>query len=323
MDCAKAFEIIYAFAACGGRDAKLFGDSMPYAREAFARGLCGDAFPEIWFELPLAGEPWFDLHTLVARGDVHRGDTYAGLGSPYTDALAWFATSGCTRQLALSFDSHTGAVTNPAVQLLLAGEDVLAPRAFLRAAGCGDLAQAYSAFVRSMPEEWYACYSGVFPSRGGADWVRIEAIAGGEAQKAYAMNPETLRAHLAQVGMSDVSDELLRKISELARTSFPLEFQFNVAPDGTALPVLGASVRFQPGDWLGDARRSTEAVFRKAEDWGLADNRWQQLAQTAFAKRAALRGDVVHLWCFPAFLKLRWRDGLPLDAKAYLIAGSS
>ena len=27
------------------------------------------------------------------------------------------------------------------------------------------------------------------------------------------------------------------------------------------------------------------------------------------------------LYCFPAFIKLRWRAGEPADAKAYLVAG--
>ena len=28
------------------------------------------------------------------------------------------------------------------------------------------------------------------------------------------------------------------------------------------------------------------------------------------------------IYCYPAFLKLRWRGGKPLDAKAYFIAGA-
>ena len=27
------------------------------------------------------------------------------------------------------------------------------------------------------------------------------------------------------------------------------------------------------------------------------------------------------MYCFPAFIKLRWRNGAPVDAKTYLMAG--
>lgn len=51
------------------------------------------------------------------------------------------------------------------------------------------------------------------------------------------------------------------------------------------------------------------------------DDRWRLLQATTYAKRVRLAGESCLLWCFPAFLKLRWRDGEPLDAKAYLMAG--
>lgn len=38
-------------------------------------------------------------------------------------------------------------------------------------------------------------------------------------------------------------------------------------------------------------------------------------------KRIARDDSQMLLYCYPALLKLRWRDGEPLDAKAYLIAG--
>lgn len=67
----KLYDLIYALAARDGRDgrdATLFGRGALAAREAFARGLCGNTFPELWFEMPLAGDAWFDVHMLVSRG---------------------------------------------------------------------------------------------------------------------------------------------------------------------------------------------------------------------------------------------------------------
>ncbi|MEE0026575.1 MAG: hypothetical protein U0J70_03215 [Atopobiaceae bacterium] len=44
---------------------------------------------------------------------------------------------------------------------------------------------------------------------------------------------------------------------------------------------------------------------------------------TVYANRVAFAGKSARLYCYPAFIKLRWRDGEPLDAKAYLVAGTT
>jgi hypothetical protein len=121
---ARIYDLIYALAARDGRHKTLFGNTAPLARAAFENGLCGTAFPELWFELPLAGEPWFDLHMLVAHGDRYEHASFAGLGGAYADALAWFANSEDTRQLALSFDTGRGVVDKPAIQLLMERRNV-------------------------------------------------------------------------------------------------------------------------------------------------------------------------------------------------------
>lgn len=317
------YDLIYALAARDGRDTVLFGKGATAAREAFARGLCGDVFPELWFELPLAEDPWFDMHMLVSREDMRGGEAFADLDGTYADVLAWFAQSEDTRQLALSFDSGSGDARHPAVQLLLDIGSMAVTQDFLSAVGRADLADSYRSFVERMPKGWYACYSGVFPARPDTGWVRVECIVGEEAQRSYADDPESLSAHLAQVGIGDVDGEMLSHTHELARSNFPLELQFDVGRDGHALPRLGTSVRFQPHDWTdSDASEHVEELLSKAEGWGLADDRWRHLRETAFAKRATLGKEAATLWCFPAFLKIRWREDNGLDAKAYLMAGA-
>ena len=127
MDRTRVYDIIYALAARDGREAALFGNCGPAAREAFARSLAGEAFPELWFEVPLAGEPWMDFHSLVSHDDVAgTRASYAGHGGAYAGALSWFAGQEpqTVRQLALSYDTHAGDVDRPAVQVLLDGRDV-------------------------------------------------------------------------------------------------------------------------------------------------------------------------------------------------------
>ena len=93
MDRMKLYDIIYALAARDGREATLFGSCASTAREAFSRSLAGEAFPEIWFEIPLAGGSWFDLHSLVSHEDVAGTQpAFSGQGGVYADALAWFGT---------------------------------------------------------------------------------------------------------------------------------------------------------------------------------------------------------------------------------------
>ena len=327
MDRLLVYDILYALAALDGREAALFGQCGPAAREAFARSLVNDAFPELWFELPLLGEPWVDLHALTSYGDAAGTQAaFAGHRGTYADVLAWFAgqAPGRVRQLALSYDSHLGDVDKPAVQLLVNGTDPSVPLAFLDAAGRADLQDAYGAFVRAMPPEWYACYTGVFPGReaaGASPRVRIECLVGDACQRLYASDAFALRAHLAGVGLELFDEGLASGVQELARSPFPLELQFDVGPDGKALPVLSASVRFQPGDWAAPARRDAIGrLFGWLQARGLVDERYRLLAQTAFAKRVGRASESVVLACLPAFVKLRWRAGCQPDAKAYLIA---
>ncbi len=328
MDYETLYNIIYALAARDGREAALFGDCAPYAREAFSRSLVGDAFPELWFEIPLTGNPWFDFHALVSRKDVAEGQsTYAEYCGPYADALAWLVAQKpyTVRQLALSFDTHVHDLEHPAVQLLLGAFDMSVPLAFLEVVGRLDAKDSYRTFVESIPQEWYACYVGTFPGREASSasrWVRVECVVGDVLQHAYANDAAKLREHLARVGLGSLCESAIADIRRLAQTPFPLEFQFNVGPNGKALPVLSASVRLQPVDWKEVSRRNAiDSLVGWLQSRNLADDRCALLPQTVFAKRVT-RGDFsTTIYCLPAFVKLRWREGMPPDAKAYLLAG--
>lgn len=118
MDQIDIYDITYALAAQGGREEALFGGCGPAARGAFRRSLAGATFPELWFEIPLAGDPWMDFHSLTSYGDVAGTHAaFAGYGGAYADALSWFAAQGPhkVRQLALSYDTGAGGVARPAL----------------------------------------------------------------------------------------------------------------------------------------------------------------------------------------------------------------
>lgn len=321
------YDIIYALMAQEGREAALFGDGAPLAHEAFERSLVGAAFPELWFELPLAGDPWFDLHVLTAREDVSPNmtfapDSFGGCG----DAFAWFAQQERgVRQLALSYDVSSGDIAHPAVQLLVGTDDPECHAGFLTAAGRPDAAEAYRRFAARLPRGWFACYAGVFPRRPEVD-LRVECIPDARLQQAYAADSSLLKADLAQLGMEEFGDTLLPRCQELAQQPFELEFQFDVTRAGAAGSTFAASLRFgAPSEASSgssfDPKGAAGELMKLLESWGLADERWRLLAGTMFAKRMARQGRQGLLYAYPAFIKLRWRNGKPVDAKTYLIAG--
>jgi hypothetical protein len=189
--------------------------------------------------------------------------------------------------------------------------------------GSSDLVDAYRTFRERMPYEWYTCYVGVFPGRASSEadpWVRVECIVGDECQQAYAEGDTVLREHLARVGLEDMAEEAIPGIQELARSPFPLEFQFNVGAKGAASPVLSASVRFQPEHWVDEGLRGNIVrLMLRVQNRGLADDRWKLLANVPYAKSVDYEDEHVKLSCYPAFVKLRLRQGHSPDAKVYFI----
>lgn len=328
MDRAFVYDIFYALAASNGREAALFGESAPVAHRAFERSLAGTGFPELWFEVPLAGKPWFDLHALASQEHLDAQAPFdpACCGG-YPDIFAWFAAEKRpVRQLALSWDTGAGNAEQPAVQLLTWNTDVDLVCDFLAVAGRGDAVDAYRSFIARKPRGWFACYTGIFPQRA-TPFLRLECIPWQELQDAYAKDTSLLQTHLRQVGFTAFGDTLLKRCQELAAAPFQMEFQFDVQPNGDASSTFSASLRFAspagPNEKFQafDPNGAAGRLMQRAEEWGLVDSRWRLLADTAFSKRIEFGGQTALAFCYPAFLKLRWRDGEPLDAKAYLIAG--
>lgn len=318
----RMYDIIYAIAAGNGRNETLFGNGAPLAHIAFERSCVGDAFPELWFELPLAGDPWFDLHVLTSREALHADMEFsADVTGGYPDLFKWFAGASGVRQLALSYDVSRGDLDHPAVQLLV--RDTRVHATFLELAGGEDAASAYRALERRLPGGWLPCYTGVFPSRPGSA-LHVECIPMDGLQNEYADDPELLVSHLRQVGL-DCVDDIVSRCLVLARSPFNLEFQLEVLPGGLIGDTFGASVRFDApkndGDRAAfDLQGATGELLECIEGWGLSDERWRLLGDMVFCKRVERSGESLLASVWPAFVKLRWRKGELLDAKAYIIA---
>ena len=328
MDRTTLYSIIYALAACDGREDALFGGCAKLASDAFERSLAGPSFPELWFELPLLGDPWFDLHVLTSRDDLTPDMEFPPErtgGCP--EAFRWFACEQRNvRQLALSYDVSSGDISRPAVQILVGKREPEVICSMLEAVGRADAEESYRTFASNIPKGWFACYTGVFPSRKGHN-LRVECIPARALQDEYAHDPALLEHDLRSVGFEGFGETLLDRCTLLAGTPMQYEMQFDVMPDGSAGSTLGASVRFYPppsaaGRCAFENDGPARTLMGHVEEWGLADERWRLLPQTAFAKRVRRGGKLLTIYCYPAFIKLRWRNGEPLDAKAYLIAGT-
>jgi len=328
VDYSRIYDIIYALCAIGGREQKLFGPYHPLAHEAFRRSMASPDFPEIWFELPLAGDPWFDLHVLTARKSLDADmpfDPETTGGNPAV--FSWFARQDISkvRQLALSYDVHSAGIDEPAVQLLVRTHTPETICSFLQAAENETAAEAYRSFEKRLPDGWFCCYAGVFPSRKDFN-LRVECIPDRGLERAYAQDIALLERDLRQVGLCDFGETLLPRCQLLAQSPYPLEFQLDISPEGRALPTVSASVRFgaspdDPDMPSFDPDGPAGELMERIESWGLADDRWRLLPETAFAKRVTRNGKEMVFYCYPAFIKLRWRNGEPVDAKTYLIAG--
>lgn len=326
MDRPTIYDIIYALAATDGREAALFGNCAPLAHWAFEHSLVEDTFPELWFELPLHGTPWFDLHKVISVNDLGCVDALSPeMTGGCPKVFEWFAEQeNDVCQFARSWDIHSGEVKTPAFAVLMKKNDPRVTEEFLEAAGRGDVVQARRSFVERLPQGWFPCYTAVFPQRPGFD-LRVECIPNKELQHAYANDSSLLSAHLKQVGLADLGDTLVQRCQLLARTPFQLEFQFDVDANGTTRPTFGASLRFNqpPGNdsWQAFTLEGAAGdLMAQVEAWGLADERWRLLADITFSKRASRGLEECKFFCFPAFVKLRWRSGEPLDAKAYLLS---
>ncbi len=299
----------------------LFGGHNSHDLEAFSESYIGNDFPEVWFELPLSGKPWYDLHVLTAHRSLER-DFEIPKDVFYPDVFSWFATAAGVRQLAVSHDLSKGIYDKPGVQLLVSGRDDGVVHDFLAASQKSYAADSYDAFMKRRPSNWYACYFGIFPARNDR-LLRVECIPGREAQLQYASDAHVLAEQLESVGYKAGRDTL-ELIRFMASFPFPIEFQFDVNEDGTAGAVMSASLRFKmPGMRTGlrqaafiNDDENVECLMKRLCDLGLSDERWKLLSDTAFAKRLGN----AHLVGYPAFIKVRFTPDGPVDSKAYLVS---
>ena len=316
------YDLIYSALAKDGR-VELFGKRVEADCDVFVRSFAGDDFPEVWFELPLLGDAWYDLHVLTSRSSVDSG---APLPEKifYPELFRWFSDSTGTRQLAMSHDLSKGIYDRPAAQILVSGNGASVGYDFLAACGNNAAASAYKAFCKRLPAGWFACYLGTFPERVDTN-LRVECIPLEKMQRIYSTEGRILRRDLSMAGFT-ISDEMLELIMFMARQPVQMEFQFDVDNDGCAKPVLGVSLNFSmPGGKFPHLTFSTDnenvlSLMSALSSAGICDDRWRMLPGCAFAKRLSAGNVSVRFGGYTAFIKVRMTPDRLMDAKAYIVA---
>ena len=327
LDRQGVYDAIYALAADEGREQALFGSCAPLARKAFRRSLIGEGFPIVWFEIPLAGNPRFDLHVALSRKMLRAGAAFLpGTGNGYDRLFRWYAEDESGGGgLAFAYDVSEGRIDDPAVHVNVNNAPLSDMGRFFGLALGDDAAQRYDRFVGRLPHGWRVWYAGVHPGRPGSP-VRVDCFVAPELKEAYAADFALLERDLEACGFPCAGTVLRDLAMPILRSPFGLELQFDVMDDGSPGPTLGISAGFS----LGSARRArllfeegaAAELMGEVERLGLSDRRWSHLPGLVFATLVAFDGGSLALYCTPTFVKLRMRGGEPLDAKVYLQAGA-
>ncbi len=316
------YNLIYAELTDDGRD-ELFGKRSGMDNAVFSKSYAGYEFPEVWFELPLIGDPWYDLHVATSKSAVdEKKEIDEEIFNP--GLFHWFIRQNRVRQLIMSHDLSKGIFNAPAAQLLVSDKDPAIGCAFLEEAGNHFAAGSYRSFVGRIPQRWFPCYLGTFPERNDVN-LRVECIPDRSMQKSYASDKKVLRDDLERAGLV-ISDEMLSFISYMAEQPFPIEFQFNVNADGIPAPILGVSLRFMLPTpktahlaFLED-NDNVISLMNKLCDAGLCDDRWRLLPGCAFLKRLSAGEMSIEFGGYISFIKVRMTCDRLIDAKTYIVA---
>ena len=190
--------------------------------------------------------------------------------------------------------------------------------------------------VARTPKGWRPSYFALLQGRPGSP-VRIDYFVRKERQEIYAKDINAFAEDLKSLGFDAVNDEFLRVCCEFAKAPFPMELQFNVLGGGKTDSTIGVSATLAPAalglrqpdrpTFLQTKETFSEGgaashLLQQAQTWGLSDSRWRYARDIIFYKRLSFGGANVFLYSVPVFLKVRWREGRPLDAKIYDLAGA-
>lgn len=320
------FLLLLRMLGAQGRRERLFGSCMEPALEVFSRCAVGSCMPVVYLELPLLGEPRFDVQVCLNRADV-MGVRELPPGAPEVlgPLLGWLRGSGDCPGVDLAFDVSAEELRTPQVMALMRDGVLDDAEGFFAAAGDPMAAERFRKGMQGKPKGWRAWYAGFAPQRQGRP-VRLDFHISPKAQRAYAQGVRSFGDDLHSMGY-ETGPAQLAWCLELLRLPFLPNLQLDVMDDGAMGPVLGFSVAMP--HW-GPSRSREEldhgglhAALSLVEGWGLSDSRWLQVAGCCIGAKIEKPGHQdmqgVAVRCVPTFVKVRMTGERLLDAKAYIM----
>ena len=327
-----AYQVLCLQLADEGRGASLLGDCVERARTCALPFLACNQFPSVYFEFPLAGDPFLDVTLLY--GKLEPGTR---IDSP--------AASGCERLLdwyANAYDKHHnisfGFELDTSKQQLPAAAIHFQPRThtslvepFFDAIGEPERAHLYLDLAERMPKGWELAFFGLFRGRPNSP-LRVCGYLHVETVLPYTKDPSLLASVFDDIGFSAYDEAMLGQIATLLGTSSSgFDYQFDIYPDGSLGDTFAIDVQLQVEK--PEAVRATMEngeggrIMQLFEDWGIADDRWKSLADIAFARKLPQIKDdgtdtSFSFTLMPGWTKVRWRKCALQPAKYYYLGSA-
>jgi len=285
--------------------------------------------PVVYLEIPLAGEPSFDVQVCIDKSSLSKG-VHLPENAPARERelLAWLAGSGgvgCAG-VDLAFDLRNRGIESPQLIVLMSKGILKDAEGFFSLTGTPDGAQRYRAAESKTPDGWTSWYTGVLPGRPGAP-VRLDYFVSDDKTRSYAKDVGLLARDLSLMGYIPSRREM-SWCEQLAQLPCSLNLQLDAICDGSIGPVLGYNL-IEGGIGPHAVRERLESGWMRelltmAEAWGIADERWQLLRDLCQARMLVSHDETgVETRTVAAtkvtFVKIRMSQDALLDAKAYVM----
>ena len=327
----QAMVDIFEHMAADGRADALLGAGPERAIDSYRRFSTEHAGPCVIVEMPLLGDPSYDVLSGNYQRRLQPGERLADASQVAAQAaLDWAIAWKGDTPVALQFelDEAGGADQRPGIHCRHRGQ-IDAAEAFYEAIGEAWRAPLYREAAERMPREWSCQYAAVFPGRAGKV-TRMELELAGEACERAAADPSYMRDCFETIGFHAYDQAMLDTISELAAMRPVHSLQFDILEDGT----LGET--FSLASYFESQGAATRTVFADGgtankmctfyERLGIADDRWRLIEGALVASKKAALSDqgfisVISL-LLPCCAKAKWRGAKLLPGKFYLTASA-
>ena len=283
----ELFRILYEIAADGAREETLLGSGYDQAMEVFRKTRITADFPNVYLEFPLAGEPSFDL--LIGYDRCRYGERFTeGNGYGYQRMFDFLSSLGDGHSMACGFemDLSSGITDRPAVYFQHYG-NLSYVKPFLESVQETGRLDDYLHYAKLLAPEWKADYIGLFPQRTGSP-TRIGGYLSEDEVHRCISETDRLAVLMKRIGFPAWNDDMQRQCLRILSLAPSADVQFDIQSDGSLSDTFGLAVSFNEVSPKDSFSCMQEGFGRKLmemfESWGIADRRWQSIAQAVTAK---------------------------------------